>query len=394
MNPTPSRPALTRAQDASFLLLALVLPWTIAPMGIATGLCAALALGGFAAGAGRWSRTPLDGPAIGWALALALSAWFALDREGSLPRLAKALFPALAGLAAAHAARRVTGSRALAVLLVSAALAATLGLGMFVASGASFAARARGPAGHYMTFAGQLLMFLSLAVALALAARPRRWRLLGAAASVPLALALAATFTRSAWLGLVASLAVMLAAWRPRFLPALALIVAVSVALAPAPIRSRMTGMFDPANVYNRERAFMWDAGWRMYRDHPVTGVGLMDLKPVYDRYRDPAALERAGHLHSVPVHLAATTGTVGLAAFVALVVGLAWCAAAGLRGQLARGGPGGALRLGVLGALAGFLVAGLFEWNLGDEELLYPLYTLAGMAWAARGWDEPGPES
>ena len=46
-------------------------------------------------------------------------------------------------------------------------------------------------------------------------------------------------------------------------------------------------------------------------------------------------------------------------------------------------------LRLGALGGLAGFAVAGLFEWNFGDEELLYPLYTLAGMAWAARLPDE-----
>jgi len=42
--------------------------------------------------------------------------------------------------------------------------------------------------------------------------------------------------------------------------------------------------------------------------------------------------------------------------------------------------------------ALVGFLVAGLFEWNFGDEELLYMLYTLIGLAWAARNWSEPGP--
>ena len=392
---TPSRgfPALERAQDFSFLLLALVLPWTIAPMGIATGLCAALAVTGFALGSGRWTRTPVDLPAIGWALALTLAALFAVDREASLPRLTKALFPALIGLAAAHAGREALGRRALAVLLASASLAALLGLGIFLAHGASFAARARGPAGHYMTFGGQLMMFLSVAIALALAARERRWRLAGLAASLPLALALAATFTRSAWLGLIAAAFTMLAVLRPRLLPVLALAVVLLVVLAPAPIRARLTGMFDPANAYNRERTFMWDAGFRMYRDHPVTGVGLMDLHSLYDRYRDPKSAERAGHLHSVPIHLAATTGTLGLLAFAALFAALLWCATRGLRRQLARGGLGGALRLGVTGALVGFLVSGLFEWNLGDEELLYPLYALVGLAWGARSWDPPGGE-
>ena len=45
---------------------------------------------------------------------------------------------------------------------------------------------------------------------------------------------------------------------------------------------------------------------------------------------------------------------------------------------------------VGVLAGLAGFFVAGLFEWNFGDEELLYLLFTLAGLAWSARRWNAP----
>ena len=46
------------------------------------------------------------------------------------------------------------------------------------------------------------------------------------------------------------------------------------------------------------------------------------------------------------------------------------------------------AVPLGVTAALVGFLVAGAFEWNFGDEELLYHLYALVGFAWAAGQWD------
>jgi O-antigen ligase len=139
----------------------------------------------------------------------------------------------------------------------------------------------------------------------------------------------------------------------------------------------------------------MWDAGLRMFRDHPLTGVGLEDLHPVYDRYKLPQAHEPAGHLHSVPVQIAATMGIAGLLAFVALYAALLRCAAAGLRPMLRAPSVEAGLRLGVLAGLAGFFVAGLFEWNFGDEELLYLLFVLTGLAWSARRWnaaEDPAP--
>ncbi len=129
-----------------------------------------------------------------------------------------------------------------------------------------------------------------------------------------------------------------------------------------------------------------------MFRDHPLTGVGPQDMKPVYDRYKPPQATERAGHLHSVPVQIAASMGLVGLAAFVLLYGSLFVAAGRGLRRMIAAGGLAAGLRASVVAMLAGFLVAGLFEWNFGDEELLYPLFTLVGMAWAARDWDARAP--
>ena len=127
-----------------------------------------------------------------------------------------------------------------------------------------------------------------------------------------------------------------------------------------------------------------------MFRDHPITGVGLMDLHTIYVRYKDPAAREPAGHLHSDFVQIAATMGIVGLIAFAFLYGGLFRAASAGLGAQVSRGGIAAGLRLGVSAALIGFLMAGFFEWNFGDEELLDLLYPLVGLAWAARRWAEP----
>jgi O-antigen ligase len=341
----------------------------------------------------RWPETPMTWPWAAWLLALALSATFAIDPAGSWPRLNKALFPGLVALAAFHTPDRRAGRRALGVLLVSSAVVAVYSSAVFMLHGATFDHRSRGPVGHYMTFAGQLLLFVSAAVPVAIMARERAWRW-GAGASAALGtIALAGTFTRSAWIGLGVSLAVILSALRPRWLPVLAVVFGVVYLLAPVSYRERLQSAFDPHHPMNLERTYMWDAGQRMFHDHPLTGVGLQDLHSIYDRYRSPQAHERAGHLHSVPVQIAATMGIVGLLAFAALYLALLNCAASGLREMLRTPAVETGLRVGVLAGLIGFLVAGLFEWNFGDEELLFLLFTLAGLAWSARRWSAPEGE-
>ena len=386
--PPDDERSLDRVAGWSFLLLVAALPWSIAPMSITVGICAPLTLVLWARRPDRRPATPIPWPALAWFVALALSAWFAFDRSASLPRLSKALFPLIVPLAATHARLPRRGRRALAVFLVSATLAALFGLALYLAKGAAWPARASGAVGHYMTFGGQLLIFVSVAAGVAALERTPRWRWGAVLAGSAGCAALAATFTRSAWLGLLVSLATLLGLARPRWLPVLAAVFVLAFALAPAPYRVRALSAFDPRDPANLERTYMWQGGLAMFRDRPLTGVGLSDLKPIYDRYRPPQAHERAGHLHSVPVQIAASMGLAGLVAFALLYGSLFVCTVRGLRASLRRRGLAAGLRAGVTGLLAGFLVAGLFEWNFGDEELLYPLYTLVGLAWAARAWD------
>jgi O-antigen ligase len=391
-------PALLQGlAGATFLVLVAAATGSIAPMGIATALTGALTLASLVIARSRWPRTPVDLAAVGWLVAMLVVSTAALDPAASFPRVTKAFMPLLVGLAAFHTADARAGRRALAVYLAATALVSAWGLGVWIAHGAGFASRARGLAGHYMTFGGQLLLEIPVALGVALTAPSRGWRLGAAAAAIIALAALAATFTRSAWLGLFVACAVLLGATRPIGLLLLALAGVAAWFLAPGAWGARLHSVADPRNLWNRERVFMWDAGLRMFRDHPWTGVGLQDLHALYDQYRSPESTERAGHLHNAYVQVAASMGLVGLAAFSWLYASLlrtAW----GRLGSLAKlaqrvrsaGLPAG-VRLGVTAALVGFLVAGAFEWNFGDEELLYPLYILTGIAWSSRTWSEPG---
>jgi O-antigen ligase len=386
----PRRDGLTLGLAVVYSLWVVSGYWKIAPMSIAAGLAAAgWAIAAWTRPVARWVRSPADWGGIAWGLALVLSSAFAVDRSASYPRLVKVMFPFLVGVSAWHARDPRTGLRAAGLILGSASLAALYGIVVFVIRGASFASRARGPVGHYLTFAGQLAIAGSLAIAILLVTRDRRWKWGALAAIAVCAAALAATFSRSSWIGLAVAAAFMTALARPKLLIPGAVLLAVGVAFAPGDYRARLSSIFDPGNRWNEQRTLMWEAGLRMFRDHPWTGVGLQDLHALYERYRSPAAWEPAGHLHSVPVQVAATMGAVGLVALVALGLSLALTVGRGLRARLRDGDPGAAVQLGAAGALVAFAVAGLFEWNLGDEEVLHPLYALIGLAWASRQWND-----
>jgi len=387
---SPRGGALATAAAAAFVLFAFVLPGSIAPMGIGAALCGVLTLAAVFAGQVRWGRTPVDAAGAAWLLALVLAATFGLDRAHSFPRLGKGFMPLLVGLAALHGSDRRTGERALAAWLAAAGIASVFGFGEWLAHGATFEARARGLVGHYMTFAGQLQLEIPVAASVALLAKRRRTRVAAGAVAVLGLVALLATFTRSSMIGVLVAGGVILGATMPVGLALLAVVAVATFFLVPGTLGERIRSVFDPANKWNEQRVLMWGAGLRMFRDHPITGVGLQDLHALYDQYRSPLATERAGHLHDVFVQIAAQMGVVGLAAFGWLYASLVRAAGAGLKPLLKRRGLAAGLKLGVVAALAGFIVAGLFEWNFGDEELLYPLYLLVGLAWAARDWDEP----
>jgi len=397
---------LTKASAFSFLLLAAALPWSVAPMSIALVLCAALTLllwqlpgnsRNPEAPPVRWVRTPVDLPALAWIAALAIASLFAVDPRASWPRVLKGLLLLLVPVSVYHARDEKLARRAVAVLLASAGAAAIFALARFMLQGADFPNRVKGAVGHPLTYGGQALLVGSLASAIAIRCGGR-WRVGALLALGVLLPALAGTYTRSAWIGYIAALVVIVAFTRARWLVGLAGGLTALALVLPGAYRSRAFSIFDPGNPWNRERVHMWEAGLRMLRDHPWTGVGLQDLHPLYERYKSAGAVEPVGHLHSVYVHVAATMGVVGLSALVFLIIALFTAASRAFRDSRrtpgAASGLGPAISLGVSAALAGFFVSGLMEWNLGDEELLDLLCVLVGIAFAAASWARIGGKS
>jgi O-antigen ligase len=200
--------------------------------------------------------------------------------------------------------------------------------------------------------------------------------------AVPLgAWALVVSQTRNAWIGVVAGLGLVAVVRTPRLLWGLAAVLAALLLVRPTAVSSRLT-VSDASTV---DRYYMWQAGVDMVLDKPVFGQGPGMILAVYPQYRWPEAPNpTTPHLHNNALQIAATRGLPGLAFFTWWVlVALATALAEARRAKVesSAGWPA----VAALGGLVAFLVAGLFEYNLGDSEVLMLALLLTSLPFARR---------
>jgi O-antigen ligase len=127
---------------------------------------------------------------------------------------------------------------------------------------------------------------------------------------------------------------------------------------------------FDQNFAPDSSRLVMLSTGFHMIRDHPLFGVGPERIHTEFPRYYHGADLANFfyGHLHNNIVQIAAERGLLCLATFLWFIFAI--------YADLIRMVRSAALKdqwpaLSALAALTGFLIAGFFEYNFGDSEVL-----------------------
>jgi O-antigen ligase len=181
--------------------------------------------------------------------------------------------------------------------------------------------------------------------------------------------------TRGAWLGTLVGLAVLAVLRAPRLLWVLPAGVAAILILRPAPVVDRLTWNDESS----RDRIYMWQAGIDMIADKPVFGQGPGMIQAAYPQYRWPEAPNpTTPHLHDNALQIAAERGLPCLAWWLWLVAAAMGDAYRETRGARLWNGAREAPAWGAAAALAllaAIMVAGLFEYNFGDSEIL--MFTL-----------------
>ncbi|MEM7349825.1 MAG: O-antigen ligase family protein [Acidobacteriota bacterium] len=243
--------------------------------------------------------------------------------------------------------------------------------------------RIPGPFSHYMTYSGVLLLGVLLLFGRLTAnkgrGQPLCWLVLLLVGS-----ALLLTLTRGAWIAAGVILAGVLLRHARRYLLAylIALLAAgvFAAALAPETWKARIVSITDPRNESNYDRLSMLQAGLFMIAERPLFGIGPAMVRHRYPIYRHPTAPRfKANHLHNSFLQIAAERGLLSLAAYLWLMGAAIRLTYQGYRREGGDGGDNADLYLGILLAVIGFNVAGLFEANWRDTEIQrLVLFTLA----------------
>jgi O-antigen ligase len=238
-------------------------------------------------------------------------------------------------------------------------------------------ARARGFFSIYMTLGGVLMAGLVAVLPRLVDAGVRAaWSWMAWLLS---AAALALTYVRGAWIGFVVGVAGSLLVSRRRVVVLLALGAVIGLIVVAVPgVWSRARSIGNTTDATAADRLAMAEAGLRMARERPILGLGPGQVKRVYPEYAAPTALLRqSGHLHNTPLQILVERGALGLLAWM-LIYAEFLVRAGRIAARLPRDATERrALVLGSMFAVVAFLVAGLFEYNFGDSEVLMVVSSL-----------------
>jgi len=326
----------------------------------------------------REQTFPLKIPFLLFVLACIIAVAGAVDFLGSYKSL-KRLLEILIFFWAVNCIESDEQREKLSLLLIaSAALSTFTAFYTAWGTGVTIAARAEGTMSVYMTYAGLLMLALLLAFGkLIFSPKENKWL---HPAAILIVVCLLLTFTRQAWLGVFAGLVFLIWFRKKSLLWFMPVVLGVVFLISPADIKTRIDSLTNLEDVNIKIRLALWQGGWLVFKDHPLTGCGFKCIDAVNQDYPDPTGfIKKLRGLHNNLVQLAVDTGLFGLVSWISIWVVYFMT----LYRRLLSMQDNAVYRRDAMASAAavlGFLVAGFFETNFYDAEVSMLLYFIMAL--------------
>ena len=245
----------------------------------------------------------------------------------------------------------------------------------------------------YMTFAGLLMMVELLALAyLIFFQSTHKWTW---ASIVIIFYCLLLTLTRQAWLGLFVGIIFLVFFWKKKILLLLPPLIIIIFLISPNSTKTRIIETINPPSLGQlitqdwslASRINLWQFGWKVFKDYPLTGCGFRCVDLIHSQYIDPfpqyhGSVRHLKGMHNNFIQITVDTGILGLTAWL----GIWACFFRLLYYKTKNLTPDSSEHWIIFGSAAtalAFLTGGIFETNFYDSEVTMLLYFIMALSFS-----------
>lgn len=233
--------------------------------------------------------------------------------------------------------------------------------------------------------AGFLVVIMSLAVGIGLHTENMQWKLLLFAFVAVLGICLVLTYSRGAWLSIVAVTAICGHLYNRKVLWVF-LVIPLIALFCHDGVMERLMSIFNPTDTSSTLRIALWESTIAMILDKPLLGIGWGSYWLVYPEYdfflNNPATT--IVHAHNMYLHIAAEIGIPGLIVFLSIIYGHTKKAIDVLAQTKNRWVAG--VMLGVVAAVLGLAVNGFTDYVMFNVQISMLFWLLNAVIIAV--WD------
>ena len=232
---------------------------------------------------------------------------------------------------------------------------------------------------HPNDFGAYLVLIIPLFMSLAIFGRlKRKFKILSFSAITLLFIALALTYSRGAWVGVLAGITFLAIVHKKRLVPAILILFLVGLFFIPSSFRTRVLQIFAFNNGSNQERVLIWRGAIKMIEVHPLIGHGVNTFCVNYPKY-SLSQSNGGWYAHNCYLQMAGEIGLIGVSVFLLMMLVLF---ANRLRALKCLGnGNREVMLIGILSGLFGFLVHSFVDTNFYSLPLAVAFWFFCGLA-------------
>jgi O-antigen ligase len=232
------------------------------------------------------------------------------------------------------------------------------------------------------TFSGTIMITGLAALGRLLFHKPKEYWVLGSVGIITLCLLI--SLTRQAWLGFAIGTVFLLFFWNKKYLLIIPVLLAGILLFSSDRIVERIHSFTDLKDSSFQARIFLWEGGWKIFKDHPITGCGFKCVDSIHSQYSDPSGwVSHYRGMHSNILQLLVDTGIVGLGTWFSIWIAYITRALKCFKTLVAEKSQSNVtgILMGTSAAVLAFIVGGFFESNLYDSEVSMLIYFLMGLS-------------